>query len=125
MTPGLLRRFTPRNDNSIAPVTTAIAAPRSPAGNCEYRFLDLRLGEIFGLFQIDMREVGHFIGRNDAPDDGRAFGLERLVDGLAQLTRLFGLEPYPAAGARQRNIIRIGEVHGFPGRQPHRTRPPA
>ena len=47
-------------------------APSSPAGNREYLFLDFCLGVIFHFFQVDMRDVGQFIGRNDAIDDGRA-----------------------------------------------------
>ncbi len=81
-------------------MTAAIAPPRSPAGHCEYHFLDPCLGEIFHLFHIDMRDVGQFVGRNDATDNGRAFGPERVVDGRAQLAGLFRLEPYPAAGGR-------------------------
>jgi hypothetical protein len=68
-----------------------------------------------------MRDIGQFVGRNHAVDNGRPVGLERLVDGIAQLARLFGLEAHAAAGARQSRIIRIGEVDGlFPGRHPDR-----
>ena len=67
--------------------------PSSPSGNCEYHFLDLRFCEVFRLFQIDMREVGHFIGRDDAVDNGRPFDPERLVDGLAQLAGFSALKP--------------------------------
>jgi hypothetical protein len=49
-----------------------------------------------------VREVRQFIGRDHAVDNGRAFRLERLADGLAQLAGLFGLEAHSAAGARQR-----------------------
>src|ERR1700691_6292560 len=64
----------------------------SPARKCEYGFLNLCLGEILGLLQIDVREVGQFISRNHAAHNGRAFGLKRLIDGLAQLARLFRRE---------------------------------
>ena len=57
-----------------------------------------------------MRDVRHFVGRNHAVDNGRAVGLERLADGIAQLAGLFGLEAYPAAGARQRRIIRANSI---------------
>ena len=68
-----------------------------------------------------MRDVGHFVGRNHAVDNGRVFRLERLVDGLEQLARPFGFEAHAAAGARQRHVIRIGEVNGlFPGRHSDR-----
>ena len=64
-----------------------------------------------------MRDVGQFIGRYHAVDNGRAVGLERLVDGIAQLAGPFRLEAYPAACARQRHIIRIGEFNAvFLGR---------
>jgi hypothetical protein len=32
------------------------------AGKCEYRFLDLCLGEIFDPFQLNMRQIGQFVG---------------------------------------------------------------
>ena len=56
-----------------------------------------------------MRDIGQFVGRNDAVDNGRAFGLERLVDRLAQLSGLFCLEADSAAVSRQRRKIRVGE----------------
>jgi hypothetical protein len=91
----------------------------SPAGCGEDCFLNFGLGEIADLLEVEMRKVGQFVGRNHAVDNGRAFGLERPADGLAQLAGLFGLEAYPAAVTRQRRKIRIGEVDGlFPGRRP-------
>jgi hypothetical protein len=55
----------------------------SPAGNFEYRFLDFCLGEIAHCLEVEMRDVGQFVGRDHAIDNGRAVGLERLADGLA------------------------------------------
>jgi hypothetical protein len=62
----------------------------SAAGNCKYRLLDLCFGVVAGLFQLNMREVGQFVSRNHAVDNGRAIRLQRLVDGIAQLARLSG-----------------------------------
>jgi hypothetical protein len=78
--------------------------------NCEYRLLDLCLGEIFDFFQLHMGSVGQFVRWNHAVDNRRAFRLECLVDGVAQLAGLFGPEAHAAAGARQPNIIRICKV---------------
>jgi len=78
--------------------------PPSPTGNCEYRLLDLCLGKVFDFSQLHMRDVWQFIGWDHAVDNRRAFRLERLVDGLAQLAGLFGPEAHAAAGApAQRN----------------------
>ena len=60
-----------------------------------------------------MREVGQFVGGYHAIDDNRTFGLERLVDDLAQLARLLGLEAHGAAGARQRRKVWVGEFDGL------------
>lgn len=66
-----------------------------------------------------MRQIGQFVRRNYAIDNGRAFRLQRLADGLAQLARLLGFKAHRAAVTRQCRKIRIGEVNGlFPGGQP-------
>jgi hypothetical protein len=48
------------------------SSPPSPSCNCKYHFLYLCLGEIFDLFQLNVRDVGQFIGRNHAVDNCRA-----------------------------------------------------
>jgi hypothetical protein len=69
--------------------------PSSPAGRGEDCFFEFGLGVIAGLFQLNMREVGQFVGRDHAVDNGRAVALESLVDGIAQLAGPFGLKPTP------------------------------
>ena len=54
----------------------------SPASNREYLFLHLCHGEVFGSFQVNVREVGQFIGWNHAVDYRWTFRLKRLCDGL-------------------------------------------
>lgn len=44
-------------------------------------------------FELEMRDVGHFVGRYRAIDNSRALGLQALVDGPAQLAGLLGVEP--------------------------------
>ena len=99
---------------------------RSSAGHGEDCFLDFGLCEIADLLKVEMREVGQFVGRNHAVDNGRTFRVERLADGLAQLSGLFRLEAFPAAVTRQRRKIRIGEVKWpFSRPAPRSLRPPA
>ena len=48
-----------------SPNSRSAAASRrvlSFAGKCEYRFLDLCFGEIFDPFQVNLREIGQFVG---------------------------------------------------------------
>ena len=72
--------------------------------------------------QLDMRQVGHFVGRHDAIDDGRARGLERLLDGGVQFAGLGRPKALAAAGVRQRGEIRVGKFDAFPiGSKPAAT----
>ena len=74
----------PRSENTNRRLLAGGADPGpSPAGNCEYHFLDLCLGKIFDPFQLNVREVGQFIGWNHAVDYRWTFRLERFFDGLA------------------------------------------
>src|SRR5258708_37109492 len=91
-------------------------AKRAPSWscNCEQRFLDLCHRVVPDRLQVDMRKVGHLVGRDDAIDDGWAIDLEHLVDLAGQLAGLRYLESVAAAGARQRREIRIGEFDALP-----------
>jgi hypothetical protein len=76
--------------DGIYVVRTSLAGARSSAGNCQNCFFDLRFRVVAHRFLLEMRDVGQFVGRNHAVDDGRAIRLQRLVDGIAQLARLSG-----------------------------------
>jgi hypothetical protein len=53
-----VRTMPPPNSRSEAASRRVL----SFTGKCEYRFLDLCLGEICDLFQVNMREIGQFVG---------------------------------------------------------------
>ena len=57
-----------------------------------------------------MRDVGHFVGRDDAVDDRRAVDGEGLGDRGAEFARRCRLKAVAAAGAGERREIRIGKV---------------
>src|SRR2546427_2370954 len=85
-----------------------------PPGYCEHRFLDLCHGVMLDLLELDMRKVGHLVGRHDDIDDGGAVNLEGLADLRVQLAGLRGLETMAATGAGKRRKIRIGEFNALP-----------
>jgi hypothetical protein len=73
----------------------------STTSDGNYCFLNFCLGHIGNLLQLNVRDIGQFVGWNHAVDDRRAFGFKPLVDRLAQFVGLFRLEACGAAGARQ------------------------
>jgi hypothetical protein len=64
----------------------------SPPDYFEHRFFDLCHGVVANLIKFEMRKVRQLIGRHDAIDDGRAVGLQGLIDLGMELARLGGPE---------------------------------
>lgn len=46
-------------------------------------------------FELEMRDVGHFVGRYHAIDNSRALGLQALVDGPPNSPGCSALNPTP------------------------------
>ena len=59
------------------------------------------------LLKLEMRKIGHLIGRHDAIDNRRAVDLERLIDLGVQLAGFRGPKAVSAASARECTEIRI------------------
>src|ERR1700730_1130238 len=84
------------------------------SGDCDHRFLDLRDGIVADLVQVEMRKVGHLVGRHDAIDDRGPVDREGLGDLGVQLARLPRPESMAAASTGERCKIRIGELDALP-----------
>src|ERR1700744_3204677 len=89
------------------------SAKLSTPGEGEYRFLVLRSGVVFSLPELDMREVGQFVRRDDAVDNRRTVDLKCFADRRAQFSRFFRSKPLTAATAREPHKVGIGKFDAF------------
>ena len=80
----------------------------SPPRCRDDRLLDLSHGVVTDLFEFEMREIGHLVGRHDAIDDRRPVGLECLVDLCMQLAGLRRPKSMAAAGPGERPKSGLG-----------------
>ena len=94
-----------------------VAAAESRPRNCEQGFPDLCHREVPDRLQVDVRKVGHLVGRDDAIDYRRPVDFECFIDLAVQIAWLRCPESMAAAGARQRGEIRIGEFDALPIRE--------
>src|SRR5882672_475147 len=85
-----------------------VAAAESRPGHCEQGFPDLCHREVPDRLQVDMRKVGHLVGRDDAIDDRRPVDLELELglagEGVRRAFLVADADPFDVAAAN-----RIGE----------------
>src|SRR6516225_6470668 len=87
------------------------------SGDRDHGFLDLRDGIVAGQVELDMRNVGHLVGRNDAIDDRGPIDREGLSDRAVQFVWMPRLESMAPAGVSQRGEIRVREFDRLPKRR--------